>query len=138
MNTKLLKRWRAFLAADPTTHDGEAIADALADAISAEWNADPVAAFAPDVCAEYRVISKGLATIYRDKDKTWYDEAWGDTSALFKAGCAFGDAMQKLWEALEDPQEEAEREAMEGCRVAFMVIAGLADKNLGKLLDSQT
>ncbi len=126
MNTELLQRWRDFLDADPIAHSNMEMESATSDSINCDWNSGPVEAFVPDVAEEFRAVSERLGELFSSDPDEWV-VAWVATRPLFKAGCAFGEAIEKLEDArLEGQGLDAERAALTEARGVFAVIETLA------------
>lgn len=129
MNVQLIQRWCEFLAADPTTHSNMEMESATSDATNCDWNSGPVEAFVPGVVEEFRAVSERLGELHSSNPDEW-QKAWEATCVLFKAGCAFGDAIEKLEDArIEGEGLDAERAAMAEARGVFVVIEYLAKED---------
>lgn len=126
MNTKLLQRWRDFLDADPIALSNMEIESAVSDAQNCDWNSGPVEAFVPGVVEEFRAVSERLGELYSSDPDGW-QRAWIATCPLFKAGCGFGEAIDKLEDVRIDGEGlDAERFVMKEARRMFEVIETLA------------
>ena len=128
---QLVTRWRLFLGTDPATLTPDELEQAEADTNSPKWDADPVAALAPHVCEGFREISEGLAKAYRadlhQQGRPEWDAAWALVPPLFKAGCAFGEAVEKMREAQDEDDETGMVDALNEARGAYFFIATLAE-----------
>lgn len=123
---QLVDKWRAFLALEPNElneQDPELVEDAQHEATSPEWTGGPVAAFAPDVCEEFRAISKLLGKLHRSNPIGWAKTYQG-APLLFRLGCDFGEAVETVNEDESEP--EARIEAMNKARALWFAIATLA------------
>ena len=131
MNSELLQRWRLFLGRDPETLTPDELEQAEADTNSPEWDADPVAALAPHVCEGFREISAALAKAYRadlgDPTRAEWNAVWAHVPPLFKAGCAFGEAVERMREAQDEDNAPAMLDALNEARGAYFFIATLAE-----------
>lgn len=126
MNTELLQRWRNFLVTDPIAHTNQTMESATSDALNCDWNSGPVEAFVPGVVEEFSAVSERLGILYSSNPDEW-QKAWVATRPLFKAGCAFGEAIEKLEDVrIEGEGLDAEREAMDEARRVFEAIETLA------------
>lgn len=123
MNPTQVQRWRAFLDADPTSFTDDELEDFVGDAVSAEWKGGPVEALVPDVCEEFRAVSKRLGRLH-GSNPIGYAKAWNATRALFKAGCAFGDALERLEEAATDEDKRAAHAEARGVWAVVACFAG--------------
>jgi len=128
---QLVTRWRLFLGTDPATLTPDELEQAEADTNSPKWDADPVAALAPHVCEGFREISAALAKAYRadlgDPTRAEWNAVWAHVPPLFKAGCAFGEAVERMREAQDEDSETGMVDALNEARGAYFVIATLAE-----------
>lgn len=126
MNTELLQRWRDFLDSDPIALSNMDMESATSDSINCDWNSGPVEAFVPGVAEEFRAVSKRLGELYSSNPNEW-KRAWVATRPLFKVGCAFGEAIDKLEDVrIAGEGLDAERTALDEARGVFAVIETLA------------
>ncbi len=124
MNKRLIDRWTEFLTRDPLTLTEDELQQAETDGNSSLWENDPVSAYAPERCEEFRQITRDLSIAY-DLGTTAHANAYVRTPALFQAGCDFGEAVEKMREAREEDDHDGLTTGMVEARTAWAKIAQL-------------
>lgn len=124
MNKRLIDRWTGFLTTAATDLTEDELQQAENDSNSAGWANDPVAAYAPERCPEFREITRTLSTAYA-LGPTAHADAYALTPALFQAGCEFGEAVEKMREAREQDDNADLMDGMLDARRAWARIARL-------------
>jgi hypothetical protein len=119
--------WRAFIQRDPATLTRDEIEQASADGHSSEWNACLVAVLAPQRCDEFRRITHGLGETLRREGEEAHRREFNRTPPLFRAACAFGDALERLADAHEQEDEDSMVDAMNEARGAYFFLVMLAE-----------
>lgn len=121
--TYTLPQWLAFLARhDSTGLPTETIDDLTADAVDPDWTAGPVGLMLPAVVSEFNAMSTRLGDAFKTGGEDARARAFETMPALFRVGCAVGDAMETLQEAREQDDPDAERAAHAQLRGVWAVL----------------
>ena len=127
-NTKqeTIARWHAFLALEPhelDEQDPELLEKVEHAGNNADWIGGPVEALYPQFVEEFRLISKRLGALYNAKDEPGRLADYRHAPLLFRLGCDFGEAVEKVCDA--DASMEDRTDAMGKARGLWFALATL-------------